>query len=340
MLANSVEFSCCKSGALVCGGSALSSPGIKKVAGETLWLALMPLQPAADKAVAVSSANNVKFQFNFTVASINYPDTMATFNSHARRAMKCGLAAAFFLLAAGIVFADETQNKIFAARAEAEFHRAQIRFLSDTNNATNVWQFARACYNFADFATNNAERAAIADQGIAACRQSLAHKSNSAPVHYYLAMNLGQLARTEFLGALKLVREMEREFKTAAGLDAQFDFAGPERDLGLLYRDAPGWPASIGSERKAKNYLDQAEKLAPDYPENRLNLVESFLQWHEKNGAKQELDALDALWPEAQKEFTGEKWEQSWDDWTTRRAAARKKLEEVPAPVKPSKSGQ
>ncbi|HEY5234245.1 MAG TPA: hypothetical protein VIK35_11990 [Verrucomicrobiae bacterium] len=263
---------------------------------------------------------------------------MATFNSQARRAMKCGLAAAIFSLAAGIVFADEAQNKIFAARAEAEFQRAQIRFQSDTNNSTNVWQFARACYNFADFATNDAGRAAIAEQGIAACRQSPARETNSAPVLYYLAMNLGQLARTELLGALKLVKEMEREFKTAAGLDAQFDFAGPERNLGLLYRDAPGWPASIGSRRKAKNYLDQAEKLAPDYPENHLNLAESLLQWHESADAKQELDALDALWPKAKKKFTGEKWEQSWDDWTMRRAAARKKLEEAPAPVKPPKS--
>ena len=254
--------------------------------------------------------------------------------------MKCGLATAIFFLAAGNVFADEAQDKIFAARAEAEFHRAQIRFQSDTDNSTNVWQFARACYDFADFATNDTERAAIADQGIAACRQSLAHETSSAPVHYYLAMDLGQLARTELLGALKLVREMEREFKTAADLDKLFDFAGPERNLGLLYRDAPGWPASIGSERKARNFLDQAEKLAPDYPENHLNFAESFLQWHESAAAKKELAALDSLWPEAQKEFTGEKWEQSWDDWTMRRAAARKKLEEAPAPVKPPKSSQ
>jgi len=254
--------------------------------------------------------------------------------------MKCGLTATIFLLAAGTILADETPNRIFAVRTETEFHRAQIHFQSDTNNSTNAWQFARACYNFADFATNNTERAAIADQGIAACRQSLAHETNSAPVHYYLAMNLGQLARTELLGALKLVREMEREFTIAAGLDAQFDFAGPERNLGLLYRDAPGWPASIGSNRKAKNYLELAEKIAPDYPENHLNLAESFLQWHENADAKPELDALDSLWPQAQTNFIGEQWEQSWADWSTRRAAAHKKLEEIPSPVKPLKNSK
>ena len=59
----------------------------------------------------------------------------------------------------------------------------------------------------------------LAQQGIAACRQLIARTPKSAPAHYYLAMNLGQLARTELLGAFKLVREMEREFKTAVGLD-------------------------------------------------------------------------------------------------------------------------
>src|SRR5476649_2406696 len=113
---------------------------------------------------------------------------MATFNSKTRCAMKCGLVAAAFVFAAGIVFADDVQNKIFAARAAAEFHRAQIQFQSDANNSTNAWQFARACFDFADFSPNGTGRATIAVQGIAACRQLLVREPKSAPGHYYLAM--------------------------------------------------------------------------------------------------------------------------------------------------------
>ena len=259
---------------------------------------------------------------------------MATFNS----AMKCRLAAAIFVLAAGIIFADDAQTKIFAAREETEFHRAQSQYQSAPNDDTNALEFARACFDFADFATNNDERAALAKQGIAECGQWLARESNSAPAHYYLGMNLGQLARTEFIGALKLVKEMEREFKTAADLDATYDFAGPERNLGLLYRDAPGWPTSIGDQKKALDFLEQAEKLAPDFPENTMNLVESDLQWNDLARAKKELAALDALWPAAQKKFAGENWERDWADWSARRDAARKKLDELSPPVKSSKN--
>ncbi|HSY74647.1 MAG TPA: hypothetical protein VK810_04185 [Dongiaceae bacterium] len=263
---------------------------------------------------------------------------MATFYSTSRRTAKWRFFATIFLFAAaGIIFAGKAQNKIFAARAETEFHRAQTRFQSAPNNSTNAWQFARTCYDFADFATNNDERADIANQAIAACRQLVTHEPKNAAAHYYLAMNLGQLARTEFIGALKIVKEMETEFKTAAALDAHFDFAGPERNLGLLYRDAPK-TMSIGSTRKARSFLEQAVKLAPGYPENHLNLAESYLQWREPVTAKKELNALDSLWPKAQTNFTGINWEQSWDDWSTRRDDARKELVEISTPAKPPKN--
>jgi tetratricopeptide (TPR) repeat protein len=267
---------------------------------------------------------------------------MAILNPKTRRATKGGLAAAIFLSAAvGIIFAGEPRNPIFAVRAEAEYHRAQTQFQSNTNDPAAAWQFARACYDFNDFATNNAGRATLANQGIAACRQLLACESNSAPVHYYLAIELGQLADTKRnLAAFKMVREMEREFKTTGDLDEHFDYAGPARCLGLLYRDAPGWPVSIGSRHKAREWLEQAVKLAPDYPENRLNLVESYWQWKDREAAGNELKTLDALWPSAQTNFTGEAWERSWNDWSTRREVARKKLEETAAPAKSPKSGR
>lgn len=224
-----------------------------------------------------------------------------------------------------IASADGTQDAVFAQRAESAFNQAQGRYRSQMDNPVAAWEFGRACYDWADCATNKAQRAAVARKGIAACRQSLLF-TNSAPAHYYLAMDMGQLAQSETLGALKLVRQMESEFLAAAGLDAALDFGGPERGLGLLYRDAPGWPLSIGNRARARKNLENAVKLAPDYPENVLNLAESELMWGEKAEAARQLAALDALWPAAQKALTGQHWEPSWSDWTNRRDALREKL--------------
>ena len=206
---------------------------------------------------------------------------------------------------------------VIAARAVAQFAETQKRFQSDPTNVVAAWEFARAGFDRAECATNDAERAAIAIQGIAACRQGLARNPESAPAHYYLGLNLGQLAHTKFLGALKIVDEMEREFKAALALDEHFDQAGPHRNLGRLYFEAPAI-GSVGSRAKARKHLERAVELAPDFPENRLNLAEAGAKWREKKMLQRELDALEKLWPAARTNFTGADWETAWADWQKR----------------------
>ncbi len=217
----------------------------------------------------------------------------------------------------------------FVAYARRNYQQAETRYRNGPNDAEAAWQFARACFDLADLATNRTGRAAIAEQGISACRQAISHAPNLAPAHYYLGMNLAQLAQTKGLGALKLVSQMEREFSLARKLDEQFDRAGSDRNLGLLYRDAPAW-GSIGSRAKARQHLQRAVELAPQYPENRLNLIESYLKWGDRHGARSELQALEEVWPSARTNLVGAAWAASWVDWQPRLRQVRKKVEESP----------
>jgi tetratricopeptide (TPR) repeat protein len=257
---------------------------------------------------------------------------MATFYSSAQATTKTKLAVVgLFLLIVGGAAAAEEPNKIFTARAEKEFHRAQAQFQSATNDSTNAWQFARACFDFSELVTNATQRAASARLGIAACRQLLMREPKSAPAHYYLAMNFGELADAEApsIAAYKLVHEIEREFKTAAELDEHFDFAGPVRNLGQLYFQAPAWPLSIGSKHKAREWLERAATLAPDYPENQLCLAEAQLKWRQRDEAEKTLKKLAAVWPAAQTNFTGVAWEKSWGEWRVRHTAAQSEFQKL-----------
>lgn len=232
---------------------------------------------------------------------------------------------AFFLVTAVTVLGQPTTNKVFAARAEQAFARAQKEFAAHPGDSNAASQLGRTSYDWSEFATNADQRAAIAQAGIAACQQLVARDPKSAPGHYYLAMNYGELAEAEepSIAAYKLIREIEREFKTASDLDERLDFAGPPRCLGLLYRDAPGWPISIGSKHKAREYLEHAAVLAPGFPENQMNLVESYVHWHQRVEAEAAWQKLATIWPAARTNLTGTAWEQSWDDWATRRTAVR-----------------
>ncbi len=239
-----------------------------------------------------------------------------------------GAALGVFLVVQNAPAASEHRKA-----AERSLASASATLSTNTTSVKAGWEFARACFDLAEYATNNAERANLAKQGIEAARRAIALDPASAPAHYYLGMNVGQLARTKFLGALKLVNEIEREFLRARDLDPRFDYAGPDRSLGLLYRDAPSL-GSVGSRHKAQIHMQNAVKLAPGYPDNGLNLAESFLGWGDRNEAARELKALEGIWAEAKTRFTGPAWESSWADWESRRARVSERIREGSTEIK------
>lgn len=228
------------------------------------------------------------------------------------------------LLVAHGALGAETDKK-FHAYAESEVARTKTLFEADKTNSTNAWHYARACFDLGEIATNSTQKAEIARLGIAASQHLLAQQPKSAMGHYCLGLNFGELADAEApsLTAYKLVHQIEREFLRAAELDPHLDHAGPARCLGLLYRDAPGWPISIGSKHKSREWFERAAKLSPDYPENHLNLAETHLRWRQRDEAAAALKKLDAVWSPAQTNLVGEAWEKSWSDWTRQRAAAK-----------------
>ncbi len=214
-----------------------------------------------------------------------------------------------------------------AAHARRGFEEAEARYQKAPTEVAAVWQFGRACFDLAEFATNSTQRASLAEEGSAACRRAIGLDSNSAPAHYYLGLNLGQLARTKGLAALRLVGQMEQEFARARDLDPQWDYAGPDRNLGLLYRDAPVI-GSIGSRARAREHLKRATELAPQHPGNRLSLIEAYSKWGDRTEAYRELQTLEAAWPAARTNFVGAPWTATWADWETRLKKLKKKLEE------------
>jgi hypothetical protein len=209
------------------------------------------------------------------------------------------------------------------------YEETKAAYTKEPTNTVAAWKFARACFELIDQGEKNPQRAKVAQEGIGAAEGALMQDSKSAPAHYYLALNLGELARTKTLGALRLVSRMEREFLAAIELDEHFDHAGAQRSLGILYRDAPVI-GSVGSRSKARQHLKRAVELEPDFPDNRMALLEAYVKWGDWNEAREQLKALDELWPTAQKAFEGEAWVSSWVDWVARIKLCRGKVASHP----------
>lgn len=247
------------------------------------------------------------------------------------RSTPSALQGCLIFLLATLTAGAQSTNQSFAASTARAFVLARQAFEAHPSDDAAAVQLGRLTYAWAELATNSEQRASVAQVGIAACRQLVERNPQSAPGHYYLGMNYGELAEAEqpSMAAYRLIRDIEHEFKTAAELDERVDYGGPARCLGLLYRDAPGWPISIGSRRKAREYMERALALGPEFPENTVNWLESNIQWHQAVESEAAWRRLAALWPAAQTNFTGVVWDSFWDDWKTRRSAAKAEFEKV-----------
>lgn len=228
-------------------------------------------------------------------------------------------------LVAGLVFSASVSMSVRAEVTPAETARVTRHY--DTAGAAHraspqdvraAWEFARACFDRAEVIGSDALKASIANEGILACRTALERSPATAELHYYLGLNLGQLAQTKSLGALRLVRQMEKVWLTARTLDETLDFAGADRSLGLLYAECPRPPLGIGGKDKARKHLERAVELSPLHPENRVNLAEQLLRWGDRDGVRLQLEALDAALPDARKRLSGPEWESAWVGWDRR----------------------
>jgi tetratricopeptide (TPR) repeat protein len=205
---------------------------------------------------------------------------------------------------------------------EKTYNLAKTQLAADPAAPDALWEFGRACFVWAEASTSDSQREKIANEGIAASKKLLQEDEHSVPGHYYLGLNLGQLVRTKRWGVTKIYRQMETEFMAVLTLDAKYDHAGADRNLGLLYLDAPGWPFGVGDESKGRQYLAKAVELATDYPENQLDLIEAELKMGDKTDASRRLNALAMSWPRAQKDFPP----RQWSDWEKRRVALENQI--------------
>ncbi|HTI70373.1 MAG TPA: tetratricopeptide repeat protein [Candidatus Limnocylindria bacterium] len=235
----------------------------------------------------------------------------------------------FLFLALGVTWLAVADPAVADRKAAKEKAYLAAKAVVATNTSMEaVAALGRTCFDYADVEDAKDKKASIAQEGIDACEKALQLNASSAVLHYYLAQDLGQLAQTKKLGALKLLRQMEDHWQKALMLDANLEHAGPDRSLGLLYQMAPGWPTSIGNNAKARKHFEHAVELAPDFPENRLFLAEALLKWKEKTKAREALAALKSIWDAAKQKYAGPEWESDWADWTKRRKALESSLGE------------
>ncbi len=119
---------------------------------------------------------------------------------------------------------------------------------------------------------------------------------DSLQASFWLSVNYGSFGQEKgIMKSLSLVNPIKKLAERVIEIDEGYFYGGPWRVLGRLYNKAPGFPISIGDNKKAAECLGRALELGPKFYLNHLFLAELYISDRKYDKARDRLEwILDA----------------------------------------------
>lgn len=135
---------------------------------------------------------------------------------------------------------------------------------------------ARVSRNLGERARNGPEQFKYAELGLRFTKAGRKTFPKRVAFHYYHAALTGLRVDAYRASAFSGVPEIRASCKRAIALDQRFDHGGPLRVLGSLLASVPATAPFHGDIEKGTTLLEQAAKLAPDFPLNHYFLAQAY----------------------------------------------------------------
>ncbi|QQS40208.1 MAG: hypothetical protein IPM63_12675 [Acidobacteriota bacterium] len=135
------------------------------------------------------------------------------------------------------------------------------------------------------------ERLFYFNEGVEYGEQGVEIDEDCVEANFWLAANWGSYGQEKgIMKSLFLVNPIKEAVERVMEHDESHFYGGPYRILGRLYNKAPGFPISIGDNKKAEECLLKAVELGPKFFLNHLFLAELYISTREKAKAREQLE--------------------------------------------------
>ena len=181
--------------------------------------------------------------------------------------------------------------------------------------AEELLKVAKESSERAQETTNRSKQRNWALHGISVAEQCLMRQPEEPGCYYYRAINTGLYHEVKIVGYQRGVKRMISDCQKVIQLDPKYDHGGAYRILGQLYTKLPqttGRPDSITRDLdKAEDYLEQALRIAPNYPENYIFIAETLIEKEKVDQAENAINTAKELTPRWRHDFSYDGWQET-----------------------------
>jgi len=162
----------------------------------------------------------------------------------------------------------------------------------EMDNPEFLWKKARLHYWYGDnIAQNRDDKLESFERGLELLEKAEELDNQNADIFYWKASLTGMRGQTRgILQSLFMVNPMKEALEKTIELDP--DYASAYYVLGILYREVPGWPLSIGNDKKSVEYLEKALSFEPGNLEWKYELALSLIENNERERAQKILEEI------------------------------------------------
>ncbi len=145
-------------------------------------------------------------------------------------------------------------------------------------------------YWLGEYAEDANDKLAFFEEGVECGKSGIEINEDSLESNFWLSVNSGSYGQEKgIMQSLAMISPIKAAAEKALELDENYFYGGPHRVLGRLYHKAPGFPFSIGSNKKAIEHLEKAVNLGPKFFLNRLFLAEAYISNRDNAKAREHL---------------------------------------------------
>lgn len=129
------------------------------------------------------------------------------------------------------------------------------------------------------------------DKGVEYGEQGIEADPDSLESNFWLSVNYGSYGHEKgIMKSLSLISPIKELSEKCIEIDETYFYGGPWRVLGRLYNKAPGFPISIGDNKKSLKCLEKALEFGPKFYLNHLFVAELYISDRKKEKAREHLE--------------------------------------------------
>ncbi len=170
-------------------------------------------------------------------------------------------------------------------------HEELVELIEEDENCGWAYGLLAEIYYWMGETADAEDKLFYYEKGVEWGEQGVEAEKDSLEANFWLAVNYGSYGNEKgIMKSLSLISPIKNLAEKVIELDESYFYGGAWRVLGRLYNKAPGFPISIGDNKKALECLEKALEFGPKFYLNHLFIAELYISTRKKDEAREHLE--------------------------------------------------